>query len=452
MLLPSRSAAIIGVLVLVLLSSHRPRDDVDADSFARCKNTTARAVAAPYDLTGRCIVITGGDSGLGFAASTALAASNADVIICSHNPAKGLQQAARIRRETNRTVRVVGMDLKRLASVRSAALQIIEMCDGQLDVLLANAGISETNDNHPVTSDGFDDIYQVGALGHTLLVEMLLPSLRRARGRVVYTSGAAAFYACMYDYDVPRFANGSWDLVNTNWDLEIMNARTDDMQRMDEQTKARLARRQAQAHACITVEGYKKAATARATLSFWRSGGAHNGHASGERLIDDGKRLGIFRYGLAKFTQVLQAAELAKREESFGVTAYSVDPGVVATSIWTCAGSTGSEGWPLNRHCGIASDLNMTEEAYQKKMQRMAKWLEAPTAEFGAATITWLAAAPMSDALARANGRYFVDCRPSGSVWQMMVADIGEAAATVFRSRIYDINRAWAFGGPDAVV
>ena len=188
------SAAIIGVLVLVLLSSHRPRDDVDADSFARCKNTTARAVAAPYDLTGRCIVITGGDSGLGFAASTALAASNADVIICSHNPAKGLQQAARIRRETNRTVRVVGMDLKRLASVHSAALQIIEMCDGQLDVLLANAGISETNDNQPVTSDGFDDIYQVGALGHTLLVEMLLPSLRRARGRVVYTSGAAAFY------------------------------------------------------------------------------------------------------------------------------------------------------------------------------------------------------------------------------------------------------------------
>ena len=96
------------------------------------------------------------------------------------------------------------MDLKRLVSVRSAALQIIEMCDGQLDVLLANAGISETNDNLPVTSDGFDDIYQVGALGHTLLVEMLLPSLRRARGRVVYTSGAAAFYACMYDYDVPR--------------------------------------------------------------------------------------------------------------------------------------------------------------------------------------------------------------------------------------------------------
>ena len=145
-----------------------------------------------------------------------------------------------------------------------------------------------------------------------------------------------------------------------------MNARTDDMQRMDEQTKARLARRQAQAHACITIEGYKKAATARATLSFWRSGGAHNGHASGERLIDDGKRLGIFDTALPS----LQGAAGGRTRQARGelrCDRVQRRPGVVATSIWTCAGSTGSEGWPLNRHCGIASDLNMTEEAYQKR-------------------------------------------------------------------------------------
>ena len=449
MLLRSRRhcLAVGGVLALILLST---RQHFDTESFPPCDpflgnaNTTAMQMASRYDLTGRCLVITGGDSGLGFAVAMALLAAKADIVLCSHNAAKGWQQAERLRRRVNRSVLgVVGMDLYSLANVRAAAPAILRLCNGRIDALLANAGIAMTQDNHPVTADGFDDVFQVDALSHTLLVELLLPALREAKGRVIYTSSLFALSACLPDYSVPRFANGSFDLVHTRNRIWSSHGNVQPFE-----------------PACITLKSYVKAALAQAPLSFVRSGPELflNGHPSGERLLDDGKRLGILRYSLAKLTFNLQAAELAKREEGYGVTAYSVDPGIVATAMWSCKEDEPGHaaGWPLNAKCGNAYTLGISEEEYAKRVAENAKSLNAPTAELsgGAATLAWLAAAPRVGALSRGNGLLFQNCQPktNGSVRAAFVADFGAAATSDFQARMYEIVRAWALNGRDAVV
>ena len=111
---------------------------------------------------------------------------------------------------------------------------------------------------------------------------------------------------------------------------------------------------------------------------------------------EDMKTLHTGKVGDAFSTE--EAAELAKREEGHGVTAYSVDPGIVATAMWSCKEDEPGHaaGWPLNAKCGNAYTLGISEEEYAQRVADNAKSLNAPTAEFsgGAATLAWLAAAP----------------------------------------------------------
>ena len=440
---------LLGALALLATS----RATLQREDFANCYSSSALDIVKPYadDIHGKCMVVLGGDSGLGFAAARALATSGASVIIASHKAAKGERAAARIDALLS-LVKVVPLDLNSFDSVRAAASDMERLCGGKVDALLANAGISWDRGYADVTPDGFDHIFQVDFLGQALLIELLLPSLRKAQGRVIHTTGDSNFLPCLADA-APRKPDGTYDLASTVWNMENYTA-------------------------CITLQGFAKAATAQAPLSFVRPI-----HASGERLIDTPTRIGVFRYGLAKFAQTLHAFEFAKREEVNGVHAFSVDPALVITEIWTCkddkkveeltkdnlekvAVSKSDHGFvppklenpaKFNRTCGGAYDLGLSDEEYEKVLahavERVAKLYGVKPegmvlADQGAATLAWLAAAPIEGRLAEANGRHFRHCQPVDSVRDVLVQNGGEAEASSFVSRLYDLNRAFVLGGP----
>ncbi|PZG07175.1 oxidoreductase [Nonomuraea aridisoli] len=126
-------------------------------------------------MTGRTVVVTGANSGIGRAAARALAAKGACVVLAVRDPAKGHAAAATM---TGDTV-VRRLDLAGLSSVRAFAEEFTE----PIDVLINNAGLMIPPLGR--TADGFELQFGTNHLGHFALTNLLLPRIRR---RVVTVS------------------------------------------------------------------------------------------------------------------------------------------------------------------------------------------------------------------------------------------------------------------------
>lgn len=92
------------------------------------------------DQTGRTVVITGANPGLGFEAARVFARYDAEVVLACRNTEKATETAARILQETpTASVRSLALDLTSQASVRRAAEQV-KKNHPRIDLLINNAG------------------------------------------------------------------------------------------------------------------------------------------------------------------------------------------------------------------------------------------------------------------------------------------------------------------------
>ncbi|MFN3006571.1 oxidoreductase [Mycolicibacterium wolinskyi] len=117
--------------------------------------------------TGRSVVVTGANSGLGLITARELARVGAKVIVAVRNLDKGTAAAATM---TGGTVEVRKLDLQDLASVHEFA-DTVET----VDVLVNNAGIMAVPLSR--TADGFESQIGTNHLGHFALTNLLLPKI-----------------------------------------------------------------------------------------------------------------------------------------------------------------------------------------------------------------------------------------------------------------------------------
>ncbi|MDA0181264.1 oxidoreductase [Solirubrobacter phytolaccae] len=133
------------------------------------------------DQTGRTIVVTGANSGIGLSAARELAGKGARVILAVRNTQKGEEAA----RQISGTTEVRELDLADLSSVRAFAEGVTE----DVDVLINNAGVM--NIPQAQTKDGFEMQFGTNHLGHFALTNLLLPHLT---DRVVVLASTAHRY------------------------------------------------------------------------------------------------------------------------------------------------------------------------------------------------------------------------------------------------------------------
>jgi len=138
---------------------------------------------------GKCIVVTGGNTGIGFASAEVLAARGARVLLACRNRSKAEEAIARIRKHSpGADLAFVLLEQADLASVRDAA-EIIGW-EPRVDVLLNNAGVMMPPLER--TAQGHELQFGVNHLGCFALTGLLLPKLSRTPGaRVVVTSSLA---------------------------------------------------------------------------------------------------------------------------------------------------------------------------------------------------------------------------------------------------------------------
>ncbi len=130
-----------------------------------------------FDIDGSTVLITGGNTGIGKETARALASQGARVIITSRNAERGRKALAEIREGSGRDdVEVMSLDLASFQSIRAFAKEFTARFD-RLDVLVNNAGVVKTNVRGE-TADGFELMFGVNHLGHFLLTDLLLDTIK----------------------------------------------------------------------------------------------------------------------------------------------------------------------------------------------------------------------------------------------------------------------------------
>ncbi|XP_078048610.1 retinol dehydrogenase 12 [Augochlora pura] len=147
-------------------------------TWGRCKNMDS--------LHGRVFIVTGANSGIGKETVKELARRKATIILAC----RSLQNA----RDTISDIRAkiptgelipMKLNLASFSSIRDFAAEVIQNFP-QIHVLINNAGVYVPFKEHALTEDGFEIHFGVNHLGHFLLTNLLLETLKKnAPSRIV---------------------------------------------------------------------------------------------------------------------------------------------------------------------------------------------------------------------------------------------------------------------------
>lgn len=158
------------------------------------------------DLTGKVIIVTGGNSGLGYESVKAFAEKGAEVVLASRSLERGNAAKKQMSNSNiNGNVKVMQLDLMDFTSIRSFA-ETFQKDYKKLDVLLNNAGIMTTP--YFLTKDGLEAQNGTNHFGHFLLTGLLMDKIKSTPGsRVVNVSSNGHKWGKM-DFDNPLFEGG----------------------------------------------------------------------------------------------------------------------------------------------------------------------------------------------------------------------------------------------------
>ena len=158
------------------------------------------------DQSGRTVMVTGANSGLGLQTAKELAGAGATVLMACRNVEKA--EAARdeiAAAHPGAELEIVALDLSDLGSVASAA-ETVSSRPGGLDVLINNAGVMVPPQRR--TDDGFELQFGTNHLGHFALTGGLIETLLASRAPRVVNVSSVAHRAGKMDFDDLNWSKG----------------------------------------------------------------------------------------------------------------------------------------------------------------------------------------------------------------------------------------------------
>lgn len=139
----------------------------------------------------RTVIISGGNSGLGYqcAKNIAISDPNYHIILACRNARRAEMAAETLKGETNnKNILMMELDLASLSSIRKFYEEFLKLDLPPLYAVVCNAGISAGGVQGEIyTKDGMEMIFGVNHLGHFLLTNLLLNCVGKS-GRIVFVS------------------------------------------------------------------------------------------------------------------------------------------------------------------------------------------------------------------------------------------------------------------------
>jgi 3-oxoacyl-[acyl-carrier protein] reductase len=146
-------------------------------------------------LNGKVCLITGGGRGLGKAMALAFAGEGAKAVAISYvsNEAYAKETVQAIR-DAGRSAYMTSVEVTNRESIKAWVSEISE-AEGQVDVLVNNAGINRQGPIDTVTEEDWDDIMAVNLKGPFLVSQEVLPMMVKAGGgRIINIASVSGLY------------------------------------------------------------------------------------------------------------------------------------------------------------------------------------------------------------------------------------------------------------------
>lgn len=143
------------------------------------------------DMSGKQVIVTGANSGLGYEISKALVEKHALVIMACRNTDAGEDAKQRLLSHYPKANLIVkALDLASLESIKSFS-ESIRLEYHRIHILINNAGVMAPP--HALTKDGFELQFGTNHIGHFALTAQLFPLLRKTEdSRIVTVSSIAS--------------------------------------------------------------------------------------------------------------------------------------------------------------------------------------------------------------------------------------------------------------------
>jgi NAD(P)-dependent dehydrogenase (short-subunit alcohol dehydrogenase family) len=146
---------------------------------------------APFDLSGRTALITGGGSGLGLGMARCLAACGAEVILVGRDASRLGNAAAAI----GPAAAAEAFDVTDLGAVPAFARKVFGT-HGPVDILINNAGVHLKKPAEDIADDEFRDVQTTHVnAAFALSREFARPMLERGSGSILFIASMASLFA-----------------------------------------------------------------------------------------------------------------------------------------------------------------------------------------------------------------------------------------------------------------
>ncbi|KAL4234313.1 hypothetical protein ACF0H5_005964 [Mactra antiquata] len=183
-------------------------------------NSAALQILSGRDLSGKYVIVTGGNSGIGFETVRSLAFHGAHVVIACRNMESGHECKRKITQERTKVmIEVMKIDLESLCSVQNFADQY-KKTEWPLHYLILNAGVFGVP--YKQTEDGLETTFQVNHLSHFYLFKLLWSVLMKSAPAKVVVISSESHRSC--DLNVMNLTEEKLSpSANKYWDLSAYN-------------------------------------------------------------------------------------------------------------------------------------------------------------------------------------------------------------------------------------
>lgn len=151
------------------------------------------------DLSGKVIIVTGGNSGIGFEEIKAFSQNGAQTVMASRNLVKAQKARKKVLKKNPKAkIDIIELDLASIDSIHKFTKKFKENYN-RLDVLVNNAGIMMVP--YRQTVDGFESQIGTNHLGHFALTGLLLDILKQTKGSRVVNVSSIGHRSGVMDYN-----------------------------------------------------------------------------------------------------------------------------------------------------------------------------------------------------------------------------------------------------------
>lgn len=165
-----------------------------------------QAVEVERCLEGRCALITGGSSGIGFAIATTFIKAGCNVIICGSSKEKLLKACEAI---NSRNVAALQFDVKNVGQIKSKIDEATQFFSQvKIDILVNSAGLTQTGNIWDVTEEIYDNIMDVNVKGTFFMSKYMAEYWisEGIKGNILNISSSSALKPAWGPYQMSKWA------------------------------------------------------------------------------------------------------------------------------------------------------------------------------------------------------------------------------------------------------